>query len=61
MKNTPRAALLVIMILRGAAEGQLPPPAAAPAILGIFTPQSLVLFLIAAAIAFATVKHAVPK
>jgi hypothetical protein len=60
-ENTLRAALLVVMILPGAAEAQIPPPAAAPAILGIFTPQSFVLFLIAAAIVFTTVKHAAPK
>lgn len=61
MKNTLRAALLVIIVLPCAAEAQVPPPSAAPAILGIFTPQSFVLFLIAAAIVFTTVKQAAPK
>jgi hypothetical protein len=63
MKNTLRAALLVAMILPGAAEAQITPTTAAPAILGIFTPQSFVLFLIAAAIVFTTVKakQAAPK
>lgn len=59
MKNTLRAALLVAMILPNSAQAGavvIVPPAAAETILGIFTPQTFVLFIIAAAIVATTIK-----
>lgn len=61
MKNSLRAALLAAMILPGAAQAQIAPPTVAPAILGIFTPQTFILFLFAAAIVATTIKAPVAE